>query len=128
VPQDWASHMIGHEMTALNDTDHARTLAVVLPALLNDQRGPKREKLLQYAANVWDIREGSDDERIDAAINATRGFFEKLGIKTRLGDYGFAEADIDKIVFALHDHGMTVLGENDNITPEDARRILVAAQ
>lgn len=127
VPQDWASHMIGHEITALNDTDHARTLAVVLPSLMNDQRGPKREKLLQYAANVWDIREGSDDARIDAVIEATRGFFEQIGIKTRLGDYAIAAPEIDRIVVALKDHGMTALGEQNAITPEDARRILETA-
>ena len=127
VPQDWASHMIGHEITALNDTDHARTLAVVLPSLMNDQRGPKREKLLQYAANVWDIREGSDDARIDAVIKATRRFFEQMGIKTRLGDYAIAAPEIDLIVAALKDHGMTALGEQNAITPEDARRILETA-
>jgi NADP-dependent alcohol dehydrogenase len=128
VPQDWASHMIGHEITALKDTDHARTLAVVLPSLMNDQRGPKREKLLQYAANVWDIRDGSDDEKIDAAIDATRGFFESLGIKTRLSDYGVDTAGIDHIVKGLQDHGMTALGEHEDISPEDAQRILEAAQ
>ncbi len=128
VPQDWASHMIGHEITALNDTDHARTLAVVLPSLMNDQRDPKREKLLQYAANVWNIHTGSDDERIDAAIDATRGFFESIGIKTRLGDYDVAAPEIDRIVAALKDHGMTALGEHGAITPDDARRILEAAQ
>lgn len=127
VPQDWASHMIGHEITALNDTDHARTLAVVLPSLLNDQRVPKREKLLQYAANVWDIRDGSDDERIDDAIDATRAFFERMGIETRLGDYGIGAPEIERIVAALRDHGMTALGEHGAIAPEDAGRILEAA-
>jgi NADP-dependent alcohol dehydrogenase len=127
VPQDWSSHMIGHEITALNDTDHARTLAVVLPALMNDQRGPKREKLLQYAANVWDIREGDEDARIDAVIKATRDFFESMGIKTRLSDYDLAKADIDHIVAALKEHDMIALGEHGAITPEDARRILEAA-
>jgi len=127
VPQDWASHMIGHEITALNDTDHARTLAVVLPALMQDQRGPKRAKLLQYAANVWNIRDGSDEERIDAAITATREFFHTMGIQTRLGDYDLGAADIDRIVTALGDHGMTAIGETQSITPDDARRILQAA-
>lgn len=124
VPQDWASHMIGHEITALNDTDHARTLAVVLPSLLNDQRVPKREKLLQYAANVWHIRDGSDDERIDAAIDATREFFERMGIDTRPGDYGIGAPEIERIVTALEAHGMTALGEHGAIAPDDARRIL----
>lgn len=127
VPQDWASHMIGHEITALNDTDHARTLAVVLPSLLNDQRGHKHEKLLQYASNVWGITEGTDAVRIDAAIDATRAFFEQLGIKTRLSDYGIAAAEIELIVRALEEHGMTALGEHKDITPTDVRRILEAS-
>jgi NADP-dependent alcohol dehydrogenase len=127
VPQDWSSHMIGHEITAFNDTDHARTLAVVLPSLMNDQRGPKREKLLQYAANVWDIHDGSDDDRIDAVIDATRGFFENLGIKTRLSDYDVDATGIDHIIVALKSHGMTALGEHGALTPDDVRRILEAA-
>src|SRR5690554_8017471 len=92
--------MIGHEITALNDTAHARTLAIVLPALLNDQREVKRGKLLQYAANVWGIHQGSDDERIDAVIAATRKFFEDMGIKTRLSDYDLGPDDIKTIVAA----------------------------
>jgi len=127
VPQDWASHMIGHEITALNDTDHARTLAVILPSLLNDQRGHKHEKLLQYARNVWGINEGSDAVRIDAAIDATRAFFEQLGIKTHLSDYDIAAPEIELIVSALQEHGMTALGEHKDITPTDVRRILEAS-
>lgn len=127
VPNDWASHMIGHEITALNNTDHARTLAIVLPALLNDQRGPKRDKLLQYANNVWGIVNGSVDDRIDGAINATRSFFEKMGVKTRLRDYDLGPPEIERIVSALQEHGMTALGEHGTITPSDVRRILKAA-
>mgnify|MGYP002143930363 CR=1 FL=1 len=68
VPQDWATHMIGHELTALYGIDHARTLAIVLPALLNERRVAKRAKLLQYAERVWGLTTGSEDERITAAI------------------------------------------------------------
>ncbi|MBP8265735.1 MAG: iron-containing alcohol dehydrogenase, partial [Zoogloea sp.] len=88
VPQDWATHMIGHEITAMFGLDHAQTLAVVLPAMLDLRREAKRDKLLQYAARVWNIDTGSDDARIDAAIARTRAFFESLGVKTRLSDYG----------------------------------------
>ena len=69
VPQDWATHMLGHELTAMHGLDHAQTLAIVLPALWNEKRDTKRAKLLQYAERVWNITEGSDDERIDAAIS-----------------------------------------------------------
>ncbi len=127
VPQDWATHMIGHELTALHGIDHARTLAIVLPALLNERRGPKRAKLLQYAERVWGLREGDEDARIDAAIERTRSFFESLGVPTRLGAYGLGGAQADTVVAQLQAHGMVQLGEQREITPEVSRRILEAA-
>jgi NADP-dependent alcohol dehydrogenase len=83
VPQDWATHIIGHEITALYGIDHAQTLAAVLPSLLQVCKQGKRAKLLQYAERVWGISEGNEDTRIDAAINKTREFFENMQIKTR---------------------------------------------
>ena len=127
VPQDWATHMIGHELTALHGLDHAQTLAVVLPSLLQDRRGAKRAKLLQYAARVWNIADGSEDARIDAAIARTREFFESLGVKTRLSDYGIGADAIDRIVAQLEAHGMNALGEHGDIDLATSRRILEAS-
>ena len=127
VPQDWATHMIGHELTALYHIDHARTLAIVLPSLLEVQRQHKREKLLQYAQRVWNINDGSEDHRIDQAIACSRQFFESLGIKTRLSDYGLGAQAIDDVVAQLEAHGMSALGERRNITPAVSRAILASA-
>jgi len=127
VPQDWATHMIGHELTALYDIDHARTLAIVLPALLDVQRDKKRAKLLQYAQRVWGIDAGSEDERIDAALAATRHFFEILGIPTRLAAYGLGTAAVNAVVGQLGAHGMTRLGEHGDIDLAVSRAILEAA-
>ncbi len=127
VPQDWATHMIGHELTALYDIDHARTLALVLPSLLNVQRGPKRAKLLQYGERVWGIREGSEDERIDAAIASTRAFFEGLGIPTRLSAYGLGQEAVDAVLEQLGKHSLTSLGEHGDIDLATSRRILAGA-
>ncbi|QJQ07406.1 iron-containing alcohol dehydrogenase [Undibacterium piscinae] len=127
VPQDWASHMIGHEITALYGIDHARTLAIVLPSLLNVQREHKRAKLLQYAERVWHISEGTEEQRIDQAILRTREFFEGLGIQTRLSGYQLGEDAIDAILLQLEAHGMTTLGEQQNITLEVSRVILQGA-
>ncbi|WP_426176902.1 iron-containing alcohol dehydrogenase [Massilia sp. TWR1-2-2] len=127
VPQDWATHMIGHELTALYDIDHARTLAVVLPALLDVQRAGKREKLLQYGQRVWGIDSGSEAQRIDATIAATRAFFESLGIPTRLSGYQLGQAAVEAVIDQLGAHGMTALGEHKNIDLATSRRILEAA-
>ena len=127
VPQDWATHMIGHELTALYDIDHARTLALVLPALLDVQREQKREKLLQYGERVWNITSGSDDERITAAIASTRAFFEGLGIPTRLSAYQLGQEAVEAVLKQLAAHGMTSLGEHRDIDLARSRRILEAA-
>ncbi len=127
VPQDWATHMIGHELTALHNIDHARTLAIVLPAMLNERRVQKKDKLLQYGERVWGIRSGSQDERIKAAIEQTRDFFERMGIATRLGAYGLGKEAIDVVVRQLEAHGMTKLSEHGDVTPQVSRRVLEAA-
>ncbi|WP_105736023.1 alcohol dehydrogenase [Cronobacter dublinensis] len=128
VPQDWATHMLGHELTAMHGLDHAQTLAVVLPALWNEKRNEKRAKLLQYAGRVWNITEGSDDERIDAAIAATRRFFETMGAPTRLSDYGLDGSSIPALLAKLEEHGLTALGEHQDITLDVSRRIYEAAR
>ncbi|ACJ27096.1 Iron-containing alcohol dehydrogenase [Shewanella piezotolerans WP3] len=124
VPHDWATHMIGHELTALYDIDHARTIAIVLPGMLDCRREGKQEKLLQYAERVWGLTQGTNDEIIDAAIAKTRGFFEAMGIKTRLSDYGLDASSIDKVIEQLEAHGMTALGEKQDVDLAMSRKIL----
>lgn len=127
VPQDWATHMIGHELTAAFGIDHGQTLAIVLPALLDVRREQKRAKLLQYAERVWQIEEGSEEEKIDAAIRKTREFFESLGIKTRLSQYGVEKEQLPAIVEQLRAHGMTALSETQDLTLEVSQKILEKA-
>lgn len=127
VPQDWATHRIGHELTALFGIDHAKTLAIIMPSLWNIMRETKREKLLQYGERVLNITTGSEENRIDQIIETTRQFFESLGIKTRLSDYGIGADQIDSILAALELHNMTALGERGEITLEISRKILEGA-
>lgn len=127
VPQDWATHMIGHELTGSHNIDHARTLSIVLPAVMKVRRDVKREKLLQYAERVWQITEGSDDEKVDQAIFLTENFFEKMGVPTRLSHVDLNESHLDALISKLTQHGMIKLGEKRDITPEISRKILEAA-
>lgn len=127
VPQDWATHMIGHELTALHGIDHARTLSIVLPAVMRSQRETKKEKLLQYASRVWQLADGSDEQIIDKAIELTETFFNEMGLPTRLSQVGLGESDIDVIISNLEKHGMVALGEHRDITPDVSRKILMTA-
>ena len=123
VPQDWATHMIGHELTALYAMDHAHTLAVVLPALLKHQRKNKSAKLLKFAKRVWNIIEGDDDTRIDTAIEKTKQFFNSVGIATSLKDYGIRREGLERVGERLESRGMK-LGEHKNIGRQEVDEIL----
>lgn len=124
VPQDWVTHQIGHELTAYHGIDHARTLAVVMPGVWLVFSKEKREKLLQYAARVWNIISGSETERIEKAIGKTVEFFESLGIKTQLTDYQVGEETIEKIVERFKKRDWTAIGDRELTTPEKTREIL----
>ena len=126
VPQDWATHMIGHELTALHGLDHGLTLALVEPALLEVMRAEKGDKLVQYGARVWGITTGSKEEKVDAAIKKTAEFFESLGIVSSLKHYGVTEESIDRICKRFEERG-SKLGENGTITHVEVRKILEKA-
>ena len=124
VPQDWASHMIGHELTALHGIDHARTLAVVVPSLLEVQKKQKWDKLLQYGERVWDLREGSPESRVTAAIERTRSWFESLGIATKLSAYVIPGNTAGEVSARLEKRGLTAIGERADISPTVVQTIL----
>jgi NADP-dependent alcohol dehydrogenase len=127
VPQDWSTHMIGHEITALTGLDHAQTLAVVFPATMAARREEKRGKLLQYASRVWGIAGGAEEERIDAVIARTREFFESLGVRTTLRDYGVGAEVAASVPERLAKRGATALGERGSVGPEQVGKILALA-
>ena len=124
VPSDWATHMIGHELTALYGIDHARTLAVVGPNLYRVMFETKKAKLAQYGKRIFNLS-GSDDEIANEAINKTVAFFHTMGMDTKLSDY---TADFDKtadfIVKRFEDRGWLGLGEKQNITLEKVKSIV----
>ncbi len=127
VPHDWSTHAIGHELTSLFGIAHGRSLAIILPSLLRERKANKREKLLQYAERVWDITTGSDDERIDLAIDKTEEFFNSLDIITQLSHYGIDEQGIEQVLTNLEKLGATALSETQDLTLDIVRKILTAA-
>jgi len=124
VPEDWATHMIGHELTAFFGLDHAQTLAIVLPGLLDVLRQDKAEKLLQMGERVFGISNGSRDERVQATIDAIDEFFRSMGVGTHFSNYGLGEDAVKKVVQRYRERGW-ILGERQNITAEVVERILM---
>ncbi|UKA12181.1 iron-containing alcohol dehydrogenase [Photobacterium damselae] len=123
VPQDWSTHMIGHELTALWHVDHARSLAIVQPSLLRNQIEYKRAKLEQMGRNVFGLEATSD--LAERTIDAIEAFYHQLGMATQLTEYtGDKESAVSAVIDQLGKHGMTALSENQSITLERSREIL----
>jgi NADP-dependent alcohol dehydrogenase len=125
VPSDWATHMIGHELTALYEIDHARTLAIIGPNLYRVLFETKKEKLAQYGQRVWNISGKSVDEIAHQAIDKTVEFFHTMGMKTKLSENteNYKET-ADFIVNRFQERGWLALGEKQNVTLEKVREIV----
>jgi NADP-dependent alcohol dehydrogenase len=125
VPSDWATHMIGHELTALYEIDHARTLAIISPSLYRVMFETKKEKLAQYGQRVWNIQEGTTDQIAQQAIDKTEQFFQTMGMKTKLSENAEnIENTASFIVERFKERGWLALGEKQNITPEKVHQIV----
>ncbi len=115
VPQDWAAHRLGYELTVMYGLDHAQTLAALVPAMLKVRISGKRQKLLQYAERVWKISSGSETARIDQAIQKTRTFFESMGLPACLSGYGITNIDFEQVAQLLEAHGLLTMGEKKDV-------------
>ncbi|MGO3183100.1 MAG: iron-containing alcohol dehydrogenase [Aequorivita sp.] len=125
VPGDWAIHMMGHELTALFGIDHARTLAIMTPSHYKYNFEAKKEKLAQYAERIWNITEGSTDDKAYAAIEKTEEFFHKLGIDTKLSNYtDDYEGTAKTINQRFTDRGWLGIGEHKSLSPEKVEKIV----
>lgn len=123
VSQDWATHMIGHELTALHGLTHGATLAIVFPGTLRTLRNQKHDKILQYGERIWGITQGTEEERIDKTIEKTETFLHSLGLSTRLSQEKIGEDTIAEIERRFNERG-AAYGEDQNVTGTVARKIL----
>ena len=119
VPQDWATHMIGHEITAFYGLDHARSLAVVQPQLLRVMIEDKKEKLTLMGKEVFGM-----PHNYEMVIEAIEFMYHSIGVSTNLSDYEIDDKVVENITYALKKHGMTNIGEKGNVTLEKVAQIL----
>ena len=119
VPQDWATHMIGHEITAFYGLDHAQSLAVVQPQLLRVMIADKQEKLTQMGKEVFGM-----PHNYEMVIEAIEFMYHSIGVSTNLNDYNIDDKVVENITSALKKHGMTAIGENGTVTLEKVEKIL----
>ncbi|MDD2886230.1 MAG: iron-containing alcohol dehydrogenase [Aliarcobacter sp.] len=119
VPQDWATHMIGHELTAFYGLDHARSLAVVQPQLIRVMMEEKKEKFELMGREVFGVLHNKE-----IVLEALEYMYQSIGVTTNLNDYNIDDKVVENITSALKKHGMTNIGENGTVTLEKVAQIL----
>ena len=124
VPEDWATHDIGHEITAFYGLDHAETLALILPYVMWYKRDKKKSKLMQYGFRIWGLRTRKIEDRISQAIEKTAAFFHGLGMPTTLTAYDIDPDEAAERVKTRFEARGSVLGEHKDIYPEDVATII----
>ena len=122
--QDWATHMIGHEITALTGLAHGHTLAIVMPGTMYVMRKEKGEKIMQFGARVFGVVSGTHDFRIDETIRKTEEFFRSLGLTTRLSEEHIGTDVIDEIERRFTERDVH-FGEDGLVTGKVAKEILM---
>lgn len=123
VPQDWSSHLIGHELTALYGLDHAETLAIALPKVMEYKKAQKLDKIAQLGKRVFGIEEKGKIKAANATIEAVKKFFVKMGAGVELKSYKLP-ADAPEAVGKNIARTYKAIGENGDITPADVVKIL----
>ncbi|AWG24433.1 iron-containing alcohol dehydrogenase [Flavobacterium kingsejongi] len=124
VSTDWATHMIGHELTALYEIDHARTLAIIAPNLYKVMFATKKEKLAQFGERIFGLQ-GDTETVAKQAIEKMTDFFHTMGMQTKLSENTANYQDTANfIVKRFDERGWKGLGEKQNITLEKVREIV----
>lgn len=123
VPGDWSTHALGHQITVFNNTDHARSLTAIFPAVMLVRHKEKWDKLVQYAEKVWGLVDGTDEEKVEAAILKTVAFFQSIEMPVTLSEVGVTADDIDALILSLEKQGAVSISERGDQTLEVSRAI-----
>lgn len=127
VTEDWATHMIGHELTALTGLTHGNTLAIVMPGTMKVLQQQKKGKILQFGERVFHATEGSENERILLTIGKTEEFFKSLGLSTRLSEEHIGMDVIEEIASRFNARNVK-FGEDGLVTGDIAKEILMCVR
>lgn len=101
--EDWASHFMEHEISALYDVTHGAGLAVIFPAWLTWMASHHVEKVAQYAARVWDVPVSEDLKAMALeGVARLKSFFTSIGMPVNFAQLGVEHPDIELLVEHLH--------------------------
>lgn len=127
--EDWASHFIEHEISALYGVTHGAGLAVVFPAWLTVVSRINPHRAYQFAVRVMNVKPTDDKPAaITEAIKRLRAFWTSLGLPTTMNELGIANPDIDNLVNNLHHSKGETVGAYVKLDRTLTRKILETAR
>ncbi|MBD5250271.1 MAG: iron-containing alcohol dehydrogenase [Barnesiella sp.] len=121
--EDWASHAMEHEISAVYDVAHGAGLSVVFPAWMTFMAKNHPEKGAQLARRIWGVTEADDHKAAIEGVMKLKQFFKDLGLPVTMDELGVKEPDIDLLVERLHRNKGAVIGGYYPLTSTETRLI-----
>lgn len=126
--EDWASHGLEHELSAVYGVTHGAGLAVIFPAWMTFMAERKPARGAQLARRVFDIDDADDRSAAIKGIERLKAFYREMELPTNLAELGIPDADIDLLVEKVHENKGTPFGSYVPLYPDDSRRIYETAK
>lgn len=121
--EDWASHFMEHELSAIYGVTHGAGLSVVVPAWMTFMADNNPHKIEQFARRVFGV-EGNDVHAVTMeGISKLKNFWKSIGMPVTLSELGVENADIDKLIEKLQGNKGNVIGGYYRLTMDDCRKI-----
>ncbi len=121
--EDWASHFMEHELSAIYGVTHGAGLAVIVPAWLEYVSRIKPAKVAQFGCRVFDVNEHDDTAAATEAVCCLRGFFSSIGLPVTMKALGIEAPDFDLFVSKLHENKGPQIGGYITLGKEDTEAI-----
>lgn len=121
--EDWVSHFMEHEISAVYGVTHGAGLAVVFPAWLTFMAEQKPVRVAQFARRVFDVDIADDREAAIEGIRRLKAFHRSIGMPVTMGELGVAEPDVELLTERLHRNKGEVIGGYYRLRSEDTRKI-----
>ena len=122
--EDWASHFLEHEISAIYGVTHGAGLSVIFPAWMTWMVEHNVGKIAQYAVRVWGVPESEDKKAVALeGIGKLKAFFSSLGLPVTFKELGVENPDIDRLADSLHRNKGELVGNYVKLTKQDSKEI-----
>ena len=122
--EDWASHFLEHEISAIYNVTHGAGLSVIFPAWMTWMTEHNVDKIAQYAVRVWGVEESDDKKKVALeGIARLKAFFKSIGLPVTFKELGIENPDIDRLADSLHRNKGEFVGNYVKLTKKDSKEI-----